>query len=110
MVDRLLYRRVQIVFIVAFYQMSYHLGVGFRGKLITCREQVLANLSIVFNYPVMHYGDTVPRKMWVGIGLGGFAMGGPAGMGNTDFASLIQRHPIGQLLYLAQGPETLEFC
>ena len=62
-------------------QVGHDLGVGGRGEVIAGGFELVAQLQIVLDDAVVHDGDTSGRvRVRMGIGLGGGAMRGPAGM------------------------------
>jgi hypothetical protein len=63
------------------HEVGHDLGVGGRGEVIAGGLELVAQLQIILDDAVVHDGDTSARvRMRMGIGLGGGAMGGPAGM------------------------------
>ena len=60
------------------------LGVGVGEKLVTEALLLRPHLGEVLDDAVVHHRDLVAADMGMGIGLIGYAVGRPAGMGNAD--------------------------
>ena len=67
-------------------QVGDHFSIGFRSERVTAALQRLFNLLVVFDNAVMHHGDVIAAVVRMGIGLGGFAVGGPARVRDTAVA------------------------
>src|SRR5690606_19520311 len=71
-------QQVGLLLVVVGQQVGDHFGVGFRGEGVAEFGQPFAQGAVVFNDAVVDDGQPL-GEVWVGVTLGGFAMGGPAG-------------------------------
>src|ERR1700743_3641485 len=89
--------------------MSNDLGISLRCELITGALQLLAQLFVVLDDPIVNDGDPIPRDVRVRVSLAGHAVCGPTCMCDPNFSgswcvlqSLIE-HPD-----LAYSPKSLQ--
>ena len=104
------YRFVEVALEMAVHQVGDHFGIGFRSELVTGLAQALAQNLVILDDAIVHYGDTLAGKMRMRVGLGGYAVGCPAGMGYADMAGLIGRDLGVEILHLAQRSEALQLA
>ena len=82
--------------------MHHHLGVGLGGKLVAFLDLNGAQHIVIFDDAVMHHGHGLAADMGMGVGCGGFTVGGPTGVGDAATAA--------QLLVLDQGLHLLDLA
>src|SRR5690606_36658129 len=77
----------QVLFlaVVMSQQVSDYFGVGFRGEVVAQFLEFFAQLVVVFDDAVVDYGQPLGH-MGVRVVFGGFAVGGPAGVGYAQVA------------------------
>jgi hypothetical protein len=63
-------------------------GIGFGFKVIPIVLQLLPEGQIIFNDAIVN-NDHIPRSMWMGVLFGGFSMGRPPCVSNTDMANQV---------------------
>ena len=80
-------------------EMGDDLGVGLRRELVALLKELLLHLQVVFDDAVMDHGDGV-HQVGMGVGLGGAAVGGPAGVADAHLAR--QGLPAQQLVQFDQ--------
>ena len=82
-------------------ELSDELGVGVGGELDPVIDELASQSGVVLQNPVVHHRDlTRDVDLGMGIGLGGGAVGRPAGV--TDPGGAVQRLVIGELLEVSQ--------
>src|SRR5437879_12626422 len=91
-------------------EMSDDLGVGFGGELVAFLDQLLFQVEVVLDDPVVYYDDLASA---IAVGMGvlfcGPAVGSPAGV--TDAVSPVERFQPNyffQVAQLAFGPADLQ--
>src|SRR5690606_1626622 len=77
----------QVLFlaVVMGQQVGDYFGVGLRGEVVAQLLELLAQLVVVFDDAVVDYGQPLGH-MGVRVVFGGFAVGGPAGVGYAQVA------------------------
>src|SRR5690606_30424547 len=78
-------QQVGLFLVVVGQQVGDHFGVGFRGEGVAEVGELLAQCTVVFDDAVMDDGQAF-REMGVCVAFGGFAVGGPAGVGDAQVA------------------------
>jgi len=89
--------------------MHHHFGVGLGGKFVAFLNLKGTQHIMVLDDAVMHHGHGLAADVGMGVGPGGFTVGGPASMG--DAAAAAQLLVLDQLLHLpdlAGGPRPLQ--
>src|SRR5690554_5424815 len=82
-------------------KVSDYFGVGFRGKAVAQLLELFTQLIVVFDNAVVDYGQSLGH-VGVGVVFGGFAVGGPSGVGYAQMSVYWGcREGIFQLNYLA---------
>jgi hypothetical protein len=67
-----------------FDQMGQDLGVGVRFQVVAGQDQLVAELEVILDDPVVDQGQLAGAvDVGVGIGFGGATMGGPPGVTDT---------------------------
>ena len=73
-----------VALVIVLQQLDYHLGICLRVEGNALGDQVLLDLQIVLNNPVMNHCDPAGvAEVGVGVGVRGLAVGGPTGMTDT---------------------------
>ncbi len=71
---------------VEVHAMRDHLGVGFRGERVAGLLQLVAQLFVIFDDPVVDDGQAIVRDVRVRVALGRHAVRGPARVRDADLA------------------------
>ena len=75
----------EVASVVLLDQMDQHLGIGFGDELVPGREQPLLKGQKILDDSVVHHRQPpVLGQVRVGIHVGRFPVGGPAGMSDTE--------------------------
>ena len=87
------------------------LGVRLGGEDMAIGLLGLTEEAMILDDAVVHQGAAVTTDVGVGVPLGGLAMGGPAGVGDAEFAGQgVLVHGLGQALDLAEGADAAKLA
>src|SRR5690606_36165812 len=78
-------KQVLFLAVVVGQQVGDYFGVGFRGEGVAQLLELLTQLVVVFDDAVVDYGQPL-GQVRMGVVFGGFAVGGPAGVGYAQVA------------------------
>jgi len=86
---------------LAMDQVADDFGVGFGFERVAIGAQLLAQRLVVLDDAVVDHGDSRVRKLWMGVGLAGSSMGGPARVRDPDLPVVRFTQRLGQARDLA---------
>jgi hypothetical protein len=64
--------------------MGDHFGIGIGDKAIAGGDQFVLEFLVIFDDAVMHHRHRIVAEVGMGVALAGFAVGGPAGVGDAQ--------------------------